>query len=528
MNKQPPSIFNDVIGPVMRGPSSSHTAASARIGQLVKQFFSAEINYFHVEFESRGSLAATYSNQGSDFGLVGGLLGMDPDDPYLRDALEIAAARGIDIGFHVLDFETTHPNTYRITAKSEEGEQSRFVFISSGGGMFELQNVNGVPVSIYGDFHETLLFFKTTDRELIDGYIKRVEKLLSEIDYCLDSYGDMYSVINIKTGYPLPAYITAVFARYNQLESIVQLEPVLPVRSRKDCVVPYASATDILEDAAEQDTRLWKLAVKYESARGDTSGDSVLRIGRSIVAIMRASLEKGLAGSDYADRILGPQAHKILSYEGPLSGGERDKNIISNITAIMENKSAMGVIVAAPTAGSCGCLPGTLFAVADELGLDDEEVLKGLLAAGLIGVLIANRSTFAAEECGCQAECGAASGMTAAALVEMLGGTVEQALDAAAIALQNLLGMVCDPVAERVEVPCLGKNITAGFNAIAAANMVLAGFDKVIPLDETIGAMHQVGSMIPVELRCTGRAGLSVTVTAKEIATVLEQKKEAL
>jgi len=184
----------------------------------------------------------------------------------------------------------------------------------------------------------------------------------------------------------------------------------------------------------------------------------------------------------------------------------------------------MGVITAAPTAGSCAVLPGTLIAVAEELDLDDEAVYKGLMAAGMVGILIANLSTFAAEECGCQAECGAASGMAAAGLVEMTGGTVQEALDAAAMALQNIMGMVCDPVADRVEVPCLGKNIMAGVNAIASANMALAGYDKVIPLDETIGALHQVGKMIPAELRCTGRAGLSTTITSKKIS---EQFKDA-
>jgi len=107
----------------------------------------------------------------------------------------------------------------------------------------------------------------------------------------------------------------------------------------------------------------------------------------------------------------------------------------------------------------------------------------------------------------------------------MLGGSTVQCLDAAAMALQNIMGMVCDPVAERVEVPCLGKNIMAAFNAIASANMALSGYDKVIPLDETIKALHQVGSMLPVELRCTGKAGLSVTTTAHDIKNLLHGKK---
>jgi len=183
----------------------------------------------------------------------------------------------------------------------------------------------------------------------------------------------------------------------------------------------------------------------------------------------------------------------------------------------MEMKSAMGVIVAAPTAGSCGVLPGAVMGAAHEMGLAEDDMIRAMLAAGLVGVLIAARSTFAAEVYGCQAECGAGSGMAAAALVQLAGGTAKQAVDAASMALQNIFGMTCDPVANRVEVPCLGKNIMAISNALACANMAMANFDAVIPLDEVIEAMDKVGKRIPYELRCTALGGLSITKTSKEI-----------
>jgi L-serine dehydratase len=150
---------------------------------------------------------------------------------------------------------------------------------------------------------------------------------------------------------------------------------------------------------------------------------------------------------------------------------------------------------------------------------------QAMLAAGLIGVFIAHHATFAAEVAGCQAECGAGSGMAAAALVTLAGGTTRQAVDAASSALQNVLGLVCDPVANRVEVPCLGRNVMAASNALACANMALAGYDAVIPLDEVIEAMDQVGRSIPRALRCTALGGLSVTPTSKEIARRLEDSR---
>jgi L-serine dehydratase len=183
----------------------------------------------------------------------------------------------------------------------------------------------------------------------------------------------------------------------------------------------------------------------------------------------------------------------------------------------MENKSAMGVLVAAPTAGSCGGLPGAVMAMADTMNLDRERKARGLLAGGIIGALIATKSTFSAEVCGCQAECGVSSGMIAAAMVSMMGGDYTASLSAASMALQNIFGMVCDPVAGRVEVPCLGKNILAASNGVSCANLALAGFDQVIPLDEVIETMDKVGRALPHELRCTTLGGLSITPTSKKI-----------
>jgi L-serine dehydratase len=160
------------------------------------------------------------------------------------------------------------------------------------------------------------------------------------------------------------------------------------------------------------------------------------------------------------------------------------------------------------------------------MGLPHDDMTKAMLAAGMIGVFISAHATFAAEIAGCQAECGAASGMAAAALVTLAGGTAEQAVDAASMALQNTLGMICDPVANRVEVPCLGKNVMAAANALVCANMALADFDAVIPMDEVIDTLGKVGRSIPRELRCTGLGGLSVTRTSKEIERRFNESRD--
>jgi L-serine dehydratase len=185
----------------------------------------------------------------------------------------------------------------------------------------------------------------------------------------------------------------------------------------------------------------------------------------------------------------------------------------------------MGVIVAAPTAGACAALPGAVIAMAEAMDRTEEDMARAMLAAGLIGVVFTTRWTFAAEVGGCQAEGGAAACMAAAALVTLAGGTRDQALAAASMALQSMLGLICDPIANRVEAPCLGKNVMAASNALACANMALAGFDPLIPLDEVVDAAKDVAERMPREHRCTSLGGLAATPTSLAIERRLTEAK---
>jgi L-serine dehydratase len=517
MIKQPASIFNDVIGPIMRGPSSSHVAAANRIGNLVRQMVKGKPKDVIVEFDPKGSLATTYHGHGSDIGLVGGLLGLDPIDDRLPKSLELAVQQGINVSFRIVDYGAKHPNTYRMTLISDKGETIHLTAISVGGGMIEIQEIEGFEVSIAGDFYETLVFVDDVDEAELKQIKETIITLIRDFDFCDYTVNSHRGLIDIKTGYKLPVEVINQIEKIEQVKNVVQIVPVLPIMSRKDCVVPFRSAEEMLRVASEKNLQLWELAAMYESARGNISQQEVFEKMKDIVVLMESSIKAGLKGTSYEDRMLGPQAYLIWKNEHKLIPGDVVNKAISYITAMMEVKSSMGVIVAAPTAGACGGLPGTVIATAEVMGFNIDDMTKAMLAAGIIGVFIAEKSGFAAEVGGCQLECGAGGGMAAAGLVQLVGGTVEQGVDAASIALQNILGLICDPVADRVEWPCLGRNVMAGVNAIASANMALAGYDKVIPLDETLTAMDQVGRMLPYELRCTGLGGLSVTPTSKRI-----------
>jgi L-serine dehydratase len=517
--KQFPSIFNDVVGPVMRGPSSSHCAASLRIGRICHDLMDGRISSIEIEFDPNGSLATTHKDQGSDMGLFGGFLGWEAHDERLVDAEMHIGAAGIQVAIKIKDIQAEHPNTYKITLINP-WETHQVIALSTGGGMIEIIEIDGTEVSMAGDAYVSLIF--TDD---ISGIKKYLEHTENKINWELVDGERPF--LELRTREPLDNEFVQELMNLDAVTIIKSLRPVLPILSIDEQEVPFITCEEMLDYNKDKDLSLWELAVKYESVRGKISEEEVLAKMEEIRKIMRNAVDSGLKGTHFEDRILGPQSVKFKSMmeNNQLVGTDVLNRIIMYVSAIMEVKSSMGVIVAAPTAGSCGAMPGTVLAVADTLGLSDEETVKALMIAGLIGVFIAAHSTFAAEVGGCQAECGSGSCMAAAAIVSLAGGTLEQSLSAASMALQSSLGMICDPIGNRVEAPCLNKNVMAASNALSCANMAKADYDHLIPLDEVIETMYEVGKSIPNTLRCTNLGGLSITKTAKEIEKKLGQKQ---
>ena len=473
-NNHIPSIFNDVIGPVMRGPSSSHSAAALRIGTFCRKLMQGAPGRVVVSYDASDALATTHESQGSDMGMKGGLLGFAPDDERLLDPDPHLTDAGIDLSFRVTDTGYDLPNLYLVHLQRGELE-IEVAAVSTGGGMIEIIKINNVAVSMKGDRQEELWFSETGTLFLED---------------------------------PPPEGV-----------DLRVIRPILPTSSQGPVEVPFRSCWDMMQYNNDQSLSAWELAADYESMRGEVTEEEVFHKMRELYRVMRRAIDTGLKGTKFKDRILGAQSAAYIKKqeEGGLAGGEAVHNIILYVSAIMETKSSMGIIVAAPTAGSCGTFPGAVIGVADSLGMSEEKVVRAMLAGSLPGLFIATSSTFSAEISGCQAECGSGAGMAAAAIAALLGGSVEQCMAASSLALQNSLGMICDPIAARVEAPCLGKNISSALNALACANMALAGYDHLIPLDEVIETMDRVGKSLPHELRCTALGGLAITPSAKEI-----------
>ncbi len=516
-----PSIFNDVIGPVMRGPSSSHCAAAVRIGKIARDLMSGQLEEILIEFDPNGSLATTHQSQGSDMGLFGGLLGWDATDKRLGDSSKAIQDAGIKVNIKISNFGARHPNTYKLTLKNKITKREMKA-ISTGGGMIEVIEIDGIKLSMAGDYYETLIYLSSKNNEVID-YISDI----IEADQILLLKEKSNQLIQIKAQQFLDEELKRDIKSKFAVKNIINISPVLPILSRKKIAVPFITCDEMIIYNRDKNLELWELAVHYESARGNLSFDEVFQKMQQIVRILEDSIYDGIKGTEYEDRILGYQSgnYQAQMKNNRLLGDELLNTIILYVTALMEKKSSMGVIVATPTAGACGGLPGACIGAANVMDLSLEEKTKAMLAAGIIGIFIAAHATFAAEVGGCQAECGAGSGMAAAALVTLAKGTLEQAVKASSMALQNILGMVCDPVANRVEVPCLGKNVMAAVNALSCTNMALANFDAVIPLDEVIETMDKVGKSIPSELRCTALGGLSITKTSKEIEKKLNRLK---
>jgi len=519
MSKYLPSIFNDVVGPVMRGPSSSHSAAALRIGRMCRDLMGGEPGKVMVGYDHQDALATTHLSQGSDMGMMGGLLGFEAQDERLSDPEKHLLWAGIEVNFEVIESGRDLANLYMVHLQNKK-EQIRVEAISTGGGMVELIKIDNSTVSIRGDYHETLIYSR--DESLLDSFSKDLH-WASEVLV----HHDKYPFAEIRSIRPPEAGWLRAIENHPSVHSLRSISPVLPVLSGGTGKVPFTSCNQMMQHAREGSLEAWQLALEYESARGNISSEQVRVLMEERYLVMRKAVEAGMKGTHYKDRIFGPQS---LSYQKELQQGSLSKDdalhqITLYVSAMMEVKSSMGTIVAAPTAGSCGTFPGAVLGLADSLGKGKEDIVDALLAGSLVGLFISAGATFSAEIGGCQAECGSGSGMAASAIVYLLGGTLEQSMAAASMSLQNSLGMICDPIAARVEAPCLGKNISSAANALTCANLAMSGYDHLIPLDEVIETMDRVGKSIPRELRCTSLGGLAITPSAKNLEKRLKSDR---
>ncbi|WLR43567.1 L-serine ammonia-lyase, iron-sulfur-dependent, subunit alpha [Bacillus carboniphilus] len=281
----------------------------------------------------------------------------------------------------------------------------------------------------------------------------------------------------------------------------------------------FRNVSELIELAESRQLKISDIMIEQESEVKNQSKEQLMEQMDKNLTVMEEAVHKGLQGVKSHSGLTGGDAVLLQQYiqSGNSICGHVLLDAVSKAVATNEVNAAMGTICATPTAGSAGVVPGTLFAIKEKINPSREEMIRFLFTAGAFGFVVANNASISGAAGGCQAEVGSAAGMASAALVELLGGTPSQSAEAMAITLKNMLGLVCDPVAGLVEVPCVKRNAMGAANAMVAADMALAGITSRIPCDEVIDAMYKIGQTMPSALRETAQGGLAATPTGREL-----------
>ena len=510
------SVF-DILGPIMVGPSSSHTAGALRIARLALSLCPAPITEARLTLYK--SFAKTHAGHGTDRALVAGLLGFDPDDPRIRDSFALAEKAGMHVAFSFEDGEPEmHPNTVDISVTLADGERISVRGESVGGGKARLTLVNGISVDLTGAMPS--LFVAHRD---VPGMLAMMTSALGNAGVNIarmSSYrttpGNMaYAVFEMDSA---PQDVVCAYIRAARGVESVQLVPQLGDASSPDVVsaLDFSDGAGLLALCRERGMGIGEVMRARETdIRGDEG--TVDAMMARVLRVMREEVSSAI--SDPVETLGG-----MIEGNAALFAGAQDKgcDLCGSVVtragayamATIERSASMGVIVAAPTAGASGVLPGALLALAEARHLDDKTLTRALFTAAAVGAVYEHNASVSGAQGGCQAEVGTASAMAAAALVDALGGTAQDCANAAVIATGNLLGLVCDPVRGLVEVPCQVRNVIGVADAFTAAQLALCGVRLPLTFDEAVEASRQVGAALPETLRETAMGGFAAVCGA--------------
>jgi len=505
------SIFNDVLGPVMRGPSSSHTAGGYRIARLVRDMLGEEPVSVRCTFDPAGSYAPTYKALAVDLAMAAGFMGWPLEDERFSRSLLEAERLGLDIRFDIAPLEKAdHPNAVNIEAAGRRQPPVVVWAKSVGGGIVEITGVQEWPVSVTGKSHEYLFEADAAARPALEEFAATLRPLIRDR---AEASRNGRILIHLQTSDEIPEERLESFRRGLAGLRVYRSHPLFFVQ-RGEAL--FLSGSEMLDLAEKDASSLGEIGLCYESRLLSLSREEALQEMGRLFGIMKTSVELGLSDANSRMLLLPPFAGGVLEAEkgGRLAVGGIHARAAARAMAAMHMCNSQGIVCAAPTGGSAGVLPGVLTTLAEERALAPDRISMALFAASAVGLIVARRCGFAAETAGCQVEIGVAGAMAAAAVVEIAGGSARQACDAAAIALQNSMGSVCDPVHGACEIPCHTRNAVAASGAMVCADLVLGGYPNPIPLDETLDAVADVGRMMPIELRCTARGGIAVAPSA--------------
>ncbi len=491
----------------MRGPSSSHTAGAYRIGLLIRDLVDGSPTTVRVTFDPEGSMAPTWKPLGVDLAFTSGIMGWSMLDEGYFTSVDRAGEAGVAVVFEIAPLEKTdHPNGMRIEATAESGRQLQVVAEAVGGGGIRIIGIDGWSVNLDGTSHVVLA-------EVEAGEEAVAAVLLPDADRNEHEGSVLLATSSADT--PDSDLISSLRGLAG-VSGVWSAAPVFFVRRGHTL---FESAEEMVDLAAKRGLSLGATALAYESELlGLTEREAEDEMLRRFEVMERSALA-GLDDEQSDMLLIQPSAANVFAAErrGGVAIGGIHTRAAARALAVMHHCNSRGVICAAPTGGSAGTLPAVVLSLVEELGLDPHRTALTLFAASAVGLIVARRATFSAEIAGCQVEIGVAGAMAAAAVVESVGGSPRQAVDAAAISLQNTMGSPCDPVAGACEIPCHTRNAVAASSAFTCADLILGGYVNPIPLDESIDASYAVGRALPAELRCTAKGGCAVTPSALSI-----------
>ena len=419
------SIFNDVLGPVMRGQSSSHTAGSFYIGQLIRELFGEIPSEALFTFDPSGSYARVYQAQGADLGFASGLLGWTITDERYGQALETAKKQNLCLRFSVSPFpEADHPNSVRIELRSKEGKEWSAVAKSTGGGRVKIVRMQDWDVDIDGRTFKVLVHCR-------ESQVHDLHTLLEPLSFKIDIQKRNQEVLLNATlkSRPDPDLQIKIESLISSIEVWFSSPRVFPKMGEPT----FLSAEEIGRITEETNFSLGKIALQYESTLLGISEEACLEEMKKRLRIMEEAIKAGFQDRQVNMQLLEPSAFKVnQAIEGnAVSLGGPHAKAAARALAVMHTANSMGIVCAAPTGGSAGVLPGVIFTLLEEKKLKKTQGAMALFAAGAIGLILARRATFAAEMAGCQVEIGAAGAMGAAAAVDAVGGGANLARTAA-------------------------------------------------------------------------------------------------
>ncbi|MFC1912976.1 L-serine ammonia-lyase, iron-sulfur-dependent, subunit alpha [Chloroflexota bacterium] len=505
----------DILGPVMIGPSSSHTAGASRIGFMSRQILDAEPT--KISLFLYGTMGKNYRECNNHTALVGGLLGWKADDLRLSDAISIAQKGGTQVDWTVLDDPIDHPNTVRIMAISKEGLKVEVTGVSLGAGKIHIKDINGHIVNMADDKQGLLLIVDSKGQ-------KKALGLLSEqgvdIQKAQESTNVDEHLLLADTNQPVAQDL---IKDLRSIPGVRLASRLLPIDRRvvKD-VGPIESIQAIVETAELKKGSLAEMFLQREMSRLGLSREELIADMREIVVVMRNSTERGLKGHlPSIQNLMGNDARKMdvsRRKRGAFFGDTLAKVVARAMGVVEVCGSLTAPVVAAPTGGASGTVPGVVITIGEELKISDDVIAMALFSAGGVGIIMAQKIGLSGSVGGCQAECGAASAIAAAAAAQMVGGSPSQVVNAAAIALKNHLGQVCDTiVGVRGGIPCVKRNATSAAVALVGAEMALAGIESAVPFDEVAEALATIGVGLPDDFKGRRTSGLADTLTGRTI-----------